>query len=79
MSIDRDVQIAEWMTNRDNVLKGNPYHTGWYDVVTIANAFNISRSSAKYWLEKGVKHGIFERQQCNLGHGFYWWYEFKVL
>jgi len=75
---DGDVMLAERMTEVDTRLEGNPFHDGWYSVNDVERLCYLSHRSTRYWLEKGYRHGIFERRVANQGHGIYWWYEYKV-
>jgi hypothetical protein len=76
---DKDVMIAERMLEIDRKLKGNQFHDCWYSVNDVERLCRLSHASTRYWLEKGYKHGIFERRVANQGHGYYWWYEYKVF
>jgi predicted transcriptional regulator len=74
---DMDVAIAEKMAELDEILKDNKYHSGWYSTEDVESMMHMRNSQARYWLNKGCQHGIFERRVANQGHGFYWWYEYK--
>lgn len=39
---------------------------------------HMGRSKCRYWCEKMVDEGLLIKETANQGHGYYWWYEYRL-
>lgn len=64
--------------NRDSWYEKNYGHApdGWMSLNELERSTGLERSTCRYWAERLTEDGTLRRRQANLGHGYYWWYEY---
>jgi hypothetical protein len=79
--VDRDYEYLLLMTmvSHDWFLTKRNTSGYWYDKHELTRLSGFTNESRTvYWLNKLVDKGLVIRRIANLGHGYYWWYEYSV-